>query len=215
MAMTEQEWLACTDPQAMLAVLRGKQFERKLRLFLVADARSVWDQISEQTWRTAVETAERFADGLATKDELERINIQLFRELSDGIIRDRFSSGSKQACLLSLCTTFTNVPTVEQLERRTAWQNGRELASLPQPALLRDIFGNPFRPVTFNPAWRTSNVIALAQAIYDDRAFDRLPILADALEDAGCDSADVLNHCRPPGEHVRGCWVVDLVLGKE
>ena len=66
-----------------------------------------------------------------------------------------------------------------------------------------------------DPRWRTSNVTALAQAIYDDRAFDRLPILADALEDAGCTDADILNHCRQPGEHVRGCWVVDLVLGKE
>jgi hypothetical protein len=82
-------------------------------------------------------------------------------------------------------------------------------------ALLRDIFANPFRPVAINPAWRTSNVTALAQSIYDERAFDRLPILADALEDAGCDNVDILNHCRQPGEHVRGCWVVDLVLGKE
>jgi hypothetical protein len=79
---------------------------------------------------------------------------------------------------------------------------------------LRDIFGNPFRPVTLAPAWLTSNVTALAQSIYTDRAFDRLPILADALEDAGCDNADILEHCRQPGEHVRGCWVVDLILGK-
>src|SRR5262249_18032232 len=84
-----------------------------------------------------------------------------------------------------------------------------------QAGLLRDISGNPFRPVTINPAWRTSNVTALAQAIYTDRAFDRMPILADALEDAGCDNASILNHCRQPGEHVRGCWVVDLVLMKE
>jgi hypothetical protein len=84
-----------------------------------------------------------------------------------------------------------------------------------QTAMLRHIFGNPFRPVTINPAWRTSNVTGLAQSIYDKGAFDCLPILADALEDAGCDNQDVLNHCRQPGEHVRGCWVVDLVLGKE
>jgi hypothetical protein len=84
-----------------------------------------------------------------------------------------------------------------------------------QIRLLRDIFGNPFRPVTLNPAWCTSNVTGLAQSIYVDRAFDRLPILADALEEAGCDNADILNHCRQPGEHVRGCWVVDLVLRKE
>jgi hypothetical protein len=82
-------------------------------------------------------------------------------------------------------------------------------------ALIRDIFGNPFRPVTFGPAWRTATVASLAQASYDERAFDRLPILADALEDAGCTNADILGHCRGGGEHVRGCWVVDLVLGKE
>src|SRR5581483_3527580 len=81
--------------------------------------------------------------------------------------------------------------------------------------LLREIFGNPFRPVTVNSTWLTSNVISLAQTIYDERAFDRMPILADALEDAGCTNAEILQHCRQPGEHVRGCWVVDLLLGKE
>src|SRR5262249_42219255 len=84
-----------------------------------------------------------------------------------------------------------------------------------QLTFLRDIVGDPFHPVTFKLAWRTSNVTALGQSIYDDRAFDRLPILADALEDAGCDNADILNHCRQPGVHVRGCWALDLILGKE
>lgn len=81
--------------------------------------------------------------------------------------------------------------------------------------LLRDIFGNPFRPVTLDPAWRTTNVVALAQAIYDERAFERMPILADALEEAGCTNGEMLNHCREPGEHVRGCWVVDMLLEKK
>ena len=80
--------------------------------------------------------------------------------------------------------------------------------------LFRDIVGNPFRPVAFDPAWRTSTVLALAEGIYADRAFDRLPILADALEDAGCDHPDILQHCRGEGPHVRGCWIVDLILGK-
>jgi hypothetical protein len=86
-----------------------------------------------------------------------------------------------------------------------------------QCALLRDIFGNPFRPAAFNPAWRAwrdGTLTHLAQAIYDDRAFDRLPILADALEEAGCADRGLLDHCRGPGPHVRGCWAVDLVLGK-
>jgi len=82
--------------------------------------------------------------------------------------------------------------------------------------LFRDIFGPlPFRRSVLLPAWLTANVTNLAQAIYTDRAFDRLPILADALEDAGCTNRDILDHCRQPGEHVRGCWVVDLVLAKE
>jgi hypothetical protein len=85
-------------------------------------------------------------------------------------------------------------------------------------ALLRCIFGNPFRPApSLAPAvlaWNGGTVPKLAAAIYEERAFDRLPILADALEDAGCTDADILGHCRGGGEHVRDCWVVDLVLGK-
>src|SRR5262245_38835167 len=81
--------------------------------------------------------------------------------------------------------------------------------------VVRDIFGNPFRPLGFDPRWRTTDVLGLARAIYDDRAFHRLPLLADALMDAGCDHDDILAHCRGDGPHVRGCWVVDLVLGKE
>jgi hypothetical protein len=80
--------------------------------------------------------------------------------------------------------------------------------------LLRDIFGNPFRPVAIDPAWLTSTVLALARQMYDSRDFSAMPILADALQDAGCDSADLLDHCRSDGPHVRGCWVVDLVLGR-
>ncbi|MBL8793522.1 MAG: hypothetical protein JNM56_06440 [Planctomycetia bacterium] len=80
---------------------------------------------------------------------------------------------------------------------------------------MREVCGNPFRPVKVDPAWLTSTVVLLAQAIYDERAFDRLPILADALEDAGCDHADILNHCRSEGPHVRGCWALDLVLGRK
>lgn len=79
---------------------------------------------------------------------------------------------------------------------------------------LSDIFGNPFRPVVAEPTRLPPKVVALAQAIYDERAFDRLPVLADGLEEAGCTDADILAHCRGPGPHVRGCWVVDLLLGK-
>ncbi len=80
---------------------------------------------------------------------------------------------------------------------------------------LRDIFGNPFRPVSFSPEWCTSDVVSIAQTMYDSRDFSPMPILADALQDAGCEREDILAHCRDAnGTHVRGCWVVDLVLGK-
>jgi len=83
-----------------------------------------------------------------------------------------------------------------------------------QTALLRDIIDNPFRTIALDPAWLTSTVQACAESIYVERAFDRLPILGDALEDAGCDNPDILNHCRREGPHIRGCWGVDLVLVK-
>jgi hypothetical protein len=84
------------------------------------------------------------------------------------------------------------------------------------PPLIRDIFGNPFRPVAFDPAWRTSDVTLLARGIYEEKAFDRMPILADALQEAGCEVADLLDHLRDRKQtHVRGCWALDLVLGKE
>ena len=82
---------------------------------------------------------------------------------------------------------------------------------------IHDVLGNPFRPISHNSswlAWNDGTIPKMAQVIYDARAFDRLPLLADALEDAGCTDADILSHCRTPGEHVRGCWVVDLLLGK-
>jgi hypothetical protein len=84
--------------------------------------------------------------------------------------------------------------------------------------LIRDIFGNPFRPVTIDPswaAWADGTVRTLAEAIYAERAFDRMPVLGDALEEAGCDNEDILRHCREQRDHVRGCWVLDLLTGRE
>jgi hypothetical protein len=93
----------------------------------------------------------------------------------------------------------------------------RERAVQEQAAFLRDLFGNPFRPVPVDPAWlawERGTIPKLAEEIYEERAFDRLPVLADALEDSGCTNPDILSHLRGPGPHVRGCWVLDLLLGK-
>ena len=84
-----------------------------------------------------------------------------------------------------------------------------------QADLLRHIFGNPFKPFTLNHFWLTSTVIALAQQMYESRDFSAMPILADALQDAGCDNNEILLHCHGPGPHVRGCFLIDVLLGKE
>jgi hypothetical protein len=84
-----------------------------------------------------------------------------------------------------------------------------------QLGLLRDVAGNPFRRPSFDPAWRTPAVVRLAQEVYMDRVFDQMPLLADALQDVGCDDEQILSHCCGPGPHIRGCWVVDLALAKE
>jgi hypothetical protein len=96
-----------------------------------------------------------------------------------------------------------------------AGKDGQGAARARQASLLRCIVGNPFRPVALDPSWRTSTVVALAEGIYADSAFDRLPVLADALQDAGCDNEQVSSHCRSGGPHARGCWVVDLLLRKK
>ena len=111
-------------------------------------------------------------------------------------------------------------PTVEQESPGPQWDDiGPAWTNDQECRLLRDIFGPlPFRPVVIPPSvlgWGNGTVRKLAVAIYDERSFDRLPNLADALEEAGCQDEDILGHCRRPGPHVRGCWVVDSILGKQ
>jgi hypothetical protein len=191
--MTEQEWLTATNPRHMLVLCHGKASERRAWLFVVTCFRRVWPEVEEPVQR-AVEVTERFVEGLATQDEM-RVG---GNEIDTFGLHDAWSTAFEA---LNYCQDSAS-PNAEP-ER------------LVQAALLRDIFGNQYRPVAVDPQWLTSDVVALAEGIYQERAFDRMPILADALQDAGCESENILTHCRQPGVHVRGCWVVDLLLGKE
>jgi hypothetical protein len=212
MAMTEQEWLACTYPLTMLDFLQGRASNRKLRLYMCAWAIRLWrDEYDERSLR-AIAVAEQFADGLVGRPEL----MQAFRDVqavcrAGTRHRERSKAGRAAEAARDAASVRLNWRwAIEKAQLGAATPTG-----LRRCQILREIVGLvPFRPTMIDPAWRTSNVTALAQSIYDDRAFDRLPILADALEDAGCDNADILNRCRQPGDHVRGCWVVDLILGK-
>jgi hypothetical protein len=210
--MTEKEWLECADPTPMLEFLRGKASDRKLRLFAVACCRSVWVSLPIST-KGAVQVAERFIEAETTSQEFR---VDLFTQAAQ-------SAGQERDLLLGLAYYQGTIWRPDHVTAVRGLVAGCAMLQSPasvsnrqnrQASLVRDVF-NPFRPVAINPAWRISNVMALAQSIYDERAFERLPILADALEDAGCDNQDILQHCRSGGEHVRGCWVVDLVLAKE
>jgi hypothetical protein len=166
-----------------------------------------------------VAVAERFADGNATESELAEAfqeGTAVYRVFVGSRLNgeQRNDWPAEDLTAATLANSCGNPDVRWWLGVIEKYHEGRaEFAR--QVTLLRDIFGNPFRPITIEAAWQTANVVALAQAIYDERAFDRMPILGDALEDAGCTNANMLMHCRQPGEHVRGCWVVDLVLGKD
>lgn len=208
--MTEAEWLACTDPQQMVRfVMEGKGSDRQLRLFGCACCRQIWDLLTEDCFRRAVDIAERFADGQESSKELavaKKVSgAALDRNGLAGVTGPRYCAlGSAWSCTRNLQTAAIYPLWILTDETQRKWQI----------KMLRDIFGNLFRAVTLDTAWLTSTVSVLAQALYDDRAFDRLPILADALEDAGCTDADILAHLRSPGPHVRGCWALDAVLDK-
>jgi hypothetical protein len=213
--MTEAEWLGCADPQAMLEELRGKASDRKLRLFAVACCRRVWHRLTDERSRRAVDFAKGFADGQVTDDALLEAERAASLALADLAGEDArmFAVGVTMAAA-------RQIPLHRLVIFATEPSGGTsELTDSPKCLLLRDIFGPlPFHTVAPDPRWLTWNhgtIPAIARRIYDERAFHDLPILADALEDAGCVNADILNHCRSDGPHVRGCWVVDLLLGKE
>lgn len=224
--MTGDEWLACEDLSQMLVFLesRGCWTNRKFRLFAVGCCRSVWSGLRDERSRAAVEAAERFADGRATRSEMRAA----FTAASTAVVDCRdFSPFSEDQAIAAFLTAARNIN--ESATKIPEDEDANEVAShvwsyaidgelaearKRQSALLRDIFGNPVRPIAVDPAWLTSTVVALAQHMYDARDFSVMPILADALQDAGCGNDDILNHCRGDGPHVRGCWVVDQVLGK-
>ena len=233
--MTEQDWLTATDPTAMLVFLRGKASDRKLRLFACAVCRDrfIWEiWLRDERSRKAIELAERFVDGEATKKDLDAARVAAWAPVRASIdYRGR-------------------------LLARTAWGVARDGAGAADTAirsfhprqraflcgLFREIFGNPFRPSTPLSsilAWNDGTVGRLAERIYKERNFGHLPILADALEEAGCTDTALLTHCRYVGPpevvvgldfsdpadvrafsrsevpHVRGCWALDRILARE
>jgi hypothetical protein len=218
--MTEQEWLTCADPREMIRWHYPSMRTRKQSLFdihyrrhdhLISGGVDLHPRLFD-SW-------ERYAEGIASIEELGLRPNSLFTELQSDSSGVYWPEGGEQE-------------SSEVFVRYYRWLSD----------LLRDIVGNPFRPVAFDPNWLTTTIVAIARGIYESRDFSPMPLLADALQDAGCENEDILNHCRSArnfspmpvslkakiqganedylngsrfaGPHVRGCWVVDLILGK-
>jgi hypothetical protein len=218
--MTEADWNSCTDPTAMLAFLRGsgKASDRKFRLLAVC----CWPLIRrEGLWQRlhrVVQVAGRYADGQAARQELLNAKSVAW-SLAHPILRLVMPPGvplpqPRDILLAAYAAEERTTTLAERLAEAVAWPGLREAA----PALLREVFGPlPFRTAAIDPLWLAWNercVARLAETAYQNEAFDLLPLLGDALEDAGCADGELLGHLHRPGPHCRGCWALDRLLGK-
>jgi hypothetical protein len=215
--MTEEQWLACADPRPLLEYLRPTASPRKLRLFAVGCCRLHGRAFFPRWSWPAVQAAERFADGDLSAADLRQVRADAqevqqrqgrknpfrYRPLAALATAngDAFNAAVRAAELAAFPPEHHSVR--HRIWARQAW-------------LLREVFGNPFRPPLVDAGWLSWDgglVPRLAQSIYEGRTFERLAVLGDALEDAGCDDAELLGHLRGGGEHYRGCWALDLLLG--
>jgi hypothetical protein len=209
--MTEQEWLECTDPGRMLEFLRDKASHRKLRLFACACLHAYRDSFTDPILRDTIAAIEGSGGNLPEGRVLAagRAAAQALQQsLCDG--EPRLVTGDSMASFIILSADsgfhMAQIAEVHALKLPNA--------STIYAKLLREVFGNPFRPVALDLSWLTPAGVQLAQALYDARNFADLPILADDLEESGCTSRELLDHLREPGPHVLGCWTLDLLLNK-
>ncbi len=223
--MTETEWLTSTNPKPMLEFLRGKASDRKLRLFASLCCRRVWEQHEPGSVQLALIASERAADGLVDQDELRRIEraigamgsysaaaraLDVARTAVHQIPGKAAEGASVCAADYFALTAMESVG--EEAARKQAFAVARQLENIIQASLLRELFGNPFRPAAIDPSWLTSEVVELAHKSSDEPHSLQV-LLGEALTRGGCDNAEILDHCRHVRGHVKGCWVIDLLLG--
>jgi hypothetical protein len=218
--MTEREWDVCTDLERMLGFLKDKVSGRKMRLFAVACCRRVWDRMADGRSRRAVGVAEAVADGM--------VGTLLARHAVTEARACDAEAGGAAAWARAAALVFTNpvgaaaavaraaADRAASTPRAPAWRRAHDSETAALCGLLRDVVGNPFRPLVFDRPWRWWHgglPFAIARRMYASRDFTDMDVLADTLEEAGFTDRHVLAHCRR-GEHVRGCFVVDAILGQ-
>jgi hypothetical protein len=217
--MNEAEWLGATDPQGMLEFLRtrGRPDERKLRLFACACVRRLLHLLRDRRCLATVQTSEDFAEGRCSRRQLETV-----RRTAQQVASAAWSawmSNPERESEFRITQAVLAVTLPEALP--AAWEASSNAAGAQsfcsrtfQAGLVREIFGNPFRPTRIEPSWLTWNggiVARLVRGIHEEQRFEELLILGDALEEAGCGDDTLLRHCRQGEGHVRGCWVVDVL----
>ena len=222
--MTESEWLNCTDPEKSLLFLKRTESERKFRLVACACCRRIWQSLD--LWsRNVIDVSENHIDGTASE-----LAMRFAADLHEDVVATavpytarHIAAGIANSIIRGAAwpLAWNTVSEVRRAIRASVPHADTYQESKGQSCLIRDIFGNPFRPVSVGPSWLTQSVNRLARAAYDERLFpsgelapERLAVLSDALEEAGCDDSAILGHLRSPGPHVRGCWAVDLLLGR-
>lgn len=226
--MNEDDWLACRDPSPMIRFLVSTGIsERKSRLLACACCRQIWPLLPDPRSRHAVEVAERFADGEATPLELARARAAALGAAGGGERQAAWAAywAANTKARGPLWNAFAAAGSADARHatataaygHAAVWEERQTAGFRDQVALVHEVIGNPFRPPPLDPGWLTWGngiVPALARGIYDDDSFEQMPILGDALEEAGCGDERILEHCRASGDHVRGCWVLDLLLDK-
>jgi hypothetical protein len=188
----EYGWDVCAEPMDMLRALPGQPSERRLRLVACACCRLMPLEMQHERNRLAVDAAERNAEGLTPRREMKKV-----------------CKHSDLAWFLQADALALALEAVARLVEERPTEGPRLAAQV-----VRDVMGNPFRPASLRRSWLRNNGGAaahLAAAITAEGRHDEMPILADALEDAGCADLALLDHCRGPGPHVRGCWALDLL----
>lgn len=228
--MTEAEWLACDDPKAMFTLVGGRMSPRQARLFACACGRRychIWESSAavdeyyrrvkpavDASCEAVIREAEDMPGGTLSRETVTELLARLDEGAPIGLRNDMIQTIRGNAAWWA--GRFTDVP---QTARQQGMLDASELRAREETnrfgsTLLRCICGGLAIQAAIDPLWLTSTVLALAEGIYAQRAFDRMPILADALQDAGCEDPAILNHCRSDEQHFHGCWVVDLILGK-
>jgi hypothetical protein len=243
--MTEAKWLASPEPELLLDHLGDQPTERKLLLSAANALLRIHDHYPIERYHRAAKIAESHADSddeswkrdsaYPANDEAEywKERGTAIKNLADDAFRNYWLNFRLSRVFRRVATAIAMKECWPAIERRCeglvfdrfadeaeGHSDFRAIAIVErefQADMLREIFGNPFRPPTVDPAWLTWNggtIPGLALSIYQEKAFDRLPILADALEEAGCSDAYLLDHCRGESGHVPGCWALDALLGR-